>query len=213
MLIAINNAYERVASLILTCDNRWQWDDTNFTTDFPIASTDIISGQADYTLATSHLKILRVECAVNSTGAPFQLLQSYDQQDEEDSLTYRATISGIPNRYDELGASIILDPKPNFNCRLANEGISGLKVYFQRGPDLFTSAQVSTGTKLPGFNSLYHDLIPLWVAYNYALDNVQSTASGYLNEIMRKEQELKKDYASRNISDRKSITMEPIIFM
>lgn len=205
MLIAINNAYERVASLILQADGRWQWDDTNFTTDFPIATTNLVSGQADYTIATTHLRILRVEVA-NSSGT-FLRLEQFDPADKlTDSLTQFATETGTPTHYDVLGTSVILYPKPNYNST------AGLKVYYQRGPDNFTSAQVTTGTKQPGFNPLYHDLIPLWVAYNYALDNSQSTANGYMNEIMRKEDAIKADYSRRNKDQRDILTTKGINF-
>ncbi len=213
MLIAINNAYNRVASLILSSDNRWQWDDDNYTTDLPIGSIDLISGQADYTLAVAHLKVLRVECATSSAGTNFIKLPPYDQKDEDGSLKYLSTLSGVPERYDELGASVLLDPKPNFNCRLANEGIAGLRVHFQRGPQEFTSAEVTTGTKVPGFNSLYHDLIPLWASYDYWLINDQSMATRYLNEITLKEETLKKDYNGRNNDDHKNISIQQITFM
>lgn len=205
MLIAINNAYERVASLILQADGRWQWDDNNFSTDFPIATTNLISGQADYTITSSHLRILRVEVA-NSSGT-FTKIDQFDPADKlTESLTQIATESSTPTTYDVLGTSVILYPKPNYNYT------AGLKVYFQRGPDLFTSGQVTTGTKQPGFNSLYHDLIPLWVSYNYALDNGQSTVNGYMNEIMRKEQSLKNDYSSRNKDQRDVLTTKKINF-
>lgn len=205
MLIAVNNAYERVASLILQADGRWQWDDSNFTTDFPIATTDLVSGQNDYTLATSHLRILRVEVS-NSSGT-FIKLEQFDPADKlTESLTQEATITGTPTHYDVLGTSVVLYPKPNYNYT------AGLKIYFQRGPDLFTSAQVTTGTKQPGFNSLYHDLIPLWVAYNYALDNQLGTANGYLNEILRKEESLKADYSRRNKDQRDILTTKKINF-
>lgn len=205
MLIAINNAYERVASLILQADGRWQWDDTNFTTDFPIATTDVASGQNDYTIATTHLRILRVEVA-NSSGT-FTRLEQFDPADKlTESLTQFATNTGTPTHYDVLGNSVVLYPKPNYNYT------AGVKVYFQRGPDLFTSGQVTTGTKLPGFSSLYHDLIPLWVAYNYALDNSQPTANGYLTEILRKEDSLKLDYSRRNKDQRDILTTKRINF-
>lgn len=205
MLIAINNAYERVASLILQADGRWQWDDTNFTTDFPIATTNLVLGQADYTLASTHLRILRVEVA-DSSGT-FSKLEQFDPADKlTDSLTQLATETGTPTTYDIIGASVVLYPKPNYNYT------AGLKIYFQRGPSLFTSAEVTTGSKNPGFNSLYHDLIPLWVAYNYALDNSQSTANGYMNEIIRKEESLKDDYSSRNKDQRDILTTKRINF-
>ena len=106
-----------------------------------------------------------------------------------------------------MGASVILDPTPSFSAT------AGLKIYFQRPSDNYTSAQVTTGTKAPGFNPLYHDLIPLWVAYEYATSNMLPVANNFLAEIVRKEEVLKKDYNSRNQSDHKILTMKDINFM
>lgn len=189
MLNLINNAYERVASLIMNADGVWEWNDTN-DTNYTIATTDIISGQQDYTLATTHLKIYRVEL-MDSSGISSKI-SPFDQSDESQSLTQLATISGTPTRYNLLGNSIFLDPKPNYNYT------GGLKIYFQKGPTLFTSSDLTTGTVLPGFNSLYHDLIALWVAYEYALANGLKNINAIFAEIDRKENALKKDYALRN---------------
>jgi len=206
MLIFINNAYERVGSLLLSVDNRWQWDDTN-QTDLPIATTNLISGQYDYSLASVHLKITRVECATNSTGNKFEVLNYFDQSDEKNSLTNLSGKTGIPYRYDNIGNSILLDPKPNFNCT------NGLKIFFQRGPSLYSAIEVAAGTKQPGFSSLYHDLIPLWVAYEYCYANGINTANAFMNEIVRKEDALKKDYFNKNTTDRKIMSQKKINYI
>lgn len=202
MLIYINNAYNRVASLILQADGRWQWDDDN-RTDLPIATTTVTSGQQDYSISVSHLKVTRVD--IKGSGATyFTKLEPIDSIDGEyiiDNVT-----TGPPQYYDIQGGSIFLYPIPNYTQA------ASLKVTFQRGPAEFTSGEVSTGTKVPGFNSLYHDLIPLWVAYNYALDNGLKTAGGFLTEIERKERQLVSDYSKRNKDDRPRITSRWINF-
>jgi len=202
MLIDINQAYNRVVSLIMDADGRWQWDDDN-RSDLPIATTTITSGQQDYSIAVSHLKILRVEIKLNGSSV-FTKLDPKDQVDEEYALDGSST--GSPICYDKVGNSLFLYPIPNYTQS------ASLKVYFQRGPDDFTSGQVTTGTKVPGFNSLYHDLIPLWVAYDYAISNGLSTANGFLNEIQRKEAQLIKDYSKRDKDDRQKLTMKSISF-
>lgn len=194
MLIAINNAYERVTSLIIKSDGRWQFDDTN-QTDLPIATTALVADQQDYTLAVTHLRVTRVE--IKDVSGNWRKLKPIDQEDLFDTtLSDFQKTSGAPIYYDKIGNSIFLYPKPNYSQ------VASLKAYFQRGPASFTSGEVSTGTKQPGFNSLYHDLIPLWVAYNYAIDNSQPTANGYLTEIMRKEDALKEDYALKGKDDK-----------
>ena len=202
MLISINNAYNRVASLILQADGRWQWDDDN-RTDLPVATTTVTSGQQDYSIATSHLKILRVELKTNGSSV-FTRLEPKDQADEEFALDNSST--GTPTHYDVTGNSVFLYPIPNYTQA------ASLKVYFQRGPDEFTSGQVTSGTKVPGFNSLYHDIIPLWVAYDYAIANGMSSATGYLAEIERKEAQMIQDYSKRNKDDKQKMTMKSISF-
>lgn len=202
MLIDINNAYERVVSLILQSDGRWQWDDTN-QTDLPIATTTVTASQQDYALAVSHLKIDHVELKdSNGNWAP---LTPYDNEDFDGSpITQQSTATGVPTHYDVLGNSVFLYPAPNFTQA------ASIKVYFQRGPAVFTTGEVSTGTKIPGFNSLYHDLIPLWVAYNYAISNGLPTANGFLAAIERQEKQLVLDYSKRNPDDRQIMKMRGI---
>ena len=61
----VNRWLDRVNSLIMQADHRWEWDDTNHT-DLPIATTTLVNNQQDYGLDTSHLKIIRVEIKNNA---------------------------------------------------------------------------------------------------------------------------------------------------
>lgn len=198
MLILINNAYERVASLIIQADGRWQFDDSNYT-DLPIATTTITSGQQDYSLATTHLNISRIEVK-DSTGA-WHLLTPIDKADVYDqSITDFMATDGVPQYYDKFGNTIMLYPTPNYTQT------ASIKIFFERGPDNFTSAQVTTGTKVPGFNSLYHDIIPLWVSYEYAYSNSLPATNKFLEEVTRKEEALKEDFQLRNQDEHIRIT-------
>lgn len=200
MLIAINAAYRRVVSLILQADGRWQWDDAN-NTDLPIATATLTASQQDYALSTAHLKILRVEVKGNG-GTHFMKLDPIDTADG--NYIIDNTTTGTPQYYDFVGNSILLYPIPSYTQA------TSLKVHFQRGPDEFTSGQVTTGTKNPGFNSLYHDLIPLWVAHEYCIENGLPSASGFMQEISYKEKQLVDDYSRRNKDDASRITSRPI---
>lgn len=198
-LIFVNTAYNRVASLIMRCDDRWQYDDTNYT-DLPIATTALVSGQQDYSLATLHLTIDRVELL--DTGSKWHLLDPIDQHEvDREALAQHFPTPGLPVQYDKLGNSIFLYPTPNYSQA------ASLKLYFTRGPSEFSSADVIAGTKTPGFNSLFHDLIPLWVAFDYATTNAMPTANGFLAEIQRKEQELVNFYGLRDRDERRRMTV------
>jgi hypothetical protein len=210
MTIEVKNAQERVTSLILKSDGRWEYDDSNYT-DLPIATTSIVSGQQDYSLAVSHLNIDRLEIQDNGTTPQRHKLKPIDQSDLYDTaMAAFLNTSGLPVYYDKLGASVFLYPTPNYSQS------ASLKIFFKRGPLNFdyTTGKFTDGTgstsSTPGFNSLYHDLIPLWVAYNFALANGKENGPALMNEITMREDALREDYALRSKDDTPSLQARPM---
>jgi hypothetical protein len=201
MLIAINTAYNYVVSCINDADHTWQWEDYN-QTDLPIATTALVAGQQDYTLTTSYLSIDRVE--VQDTAGTWHLLKQIDQQalkaGTATALAAYQSSAGVPTEYDISGSSVFLYPIPNYNQA------ASLKVYFTRGPAEFTSQEVTDGTKVPGFPSLFHDMIPLHVAYDYAVVNLPRLAQGYLMQLQQMKREINDFYGLRNRDNRARIT-------
>ncbi len=203
MLIDINNAYEGVVQLIMQTDGRWQWDDSNQpTTDQgdgtggqPIATTSLVANQQDYALSVTHLIITRVE--LQDPNGIWNELRPFDEHDLLGaSLTDFMKTAGTPTHYDKKGISVFLYPKPSYSQA------ASLKVYFQRPPVLYTSAEVTTGTKTPGFNTLYHELIPLKVAYEYHINEAEPTkAQLRLAQLTAIEERLKEDYSIRSDDD------------
>lgn len=191
MLISVNNAYERVVSLIMQTDGRWEWDDTN-QTDLPIATTTVTINQQDYSLAITHLEIYRVE--MKYTDGLWRELTPLDMKDFDGVAQGEfMKTAGIPEYYDKLGSSVFLYPPPNFTQS------ASLKLFFKRPPALYTSAEVTTGTKAPGFNSLYHNLISLWATHDYFIAKGLSNRLPAIQlEIERQEQQLMSDYQTRN---------------
>ncbi len=190
MLIAINNAYERVVSLIMQTDGRWEWDDNN-QTDLPIAVATLTTNQQDYSLAVTHLNITRVE--VKHTAGLWRQLFPISQSDFTGiALAEFMKTSGQPTYYDKAGSSVFLYPAPDYTQA------SSLKLTFQRPRTLYTSAEVTTGTKTPGFNSLYHDLISLIVAHDHAIAKGSANINQIAAEIQKREDALMSDYETRS---------------
>lgn len=215
MLILINNAYERVASLIMQIDGRWQWNDTN-QTDLPSAGVTITSGQQDYELATTHLQVEAIEILSATTNGVWLLMKPIDLENLKEqgiALSNYQTTNGVPTEYDIRGSSIFLYPAPNYTITATSYATAGMRVHFKRPPALYTSAEVTTGTKVPGFNSLYHDLIALWVSYEYAYINGLSNANQIMLEIQRKEKALIDDYSKRNKVERSVMSMKRINYI
>ena len=194
----LNQGLNRVTSLIIQSDGRWQFDDSNHT-DYPIATTDIVENQQDYTLAVSHLNILRVE--VEDETGNSKLLDSIDKTDLYDqSITDFLKTAGLPTYYDKLATSLFLYPKPNYS----REG--ALKVFFQRPPSYFVTTDT---TKAPGFNSLYHSLVALIACRDYALDRILAIADGLSERVQLAEQDLIESYALRNQDEKIALRARP----
>lgn len=194
----INEGLNRVASLILTSDGRWQWDDNN-NTDFPIGTTNLVttlgSEQQDYAFAVTFLKITRVE--VLDASGNWTLLRPIDQADIYDqSLTDFLKTAGLPKYYDKIANSIFLYPKP---LATSVTSTAGLKVWFQRPPSYFT---ISDTTKVPGFNSMYHRLVALIASRDYALMKQLSNAKALGDLVSQQEDSLGESYALRNKDER-----------
>jgi hypothetical protein len=216
MLIYLNAAYNRITSLIIQADGRWQWDDDNQ----PSAdagggvggqqngTTAIVSGQQDYSFPVTYLKILRIEAKPQGSNYFYKLFP----RDVEDPM-YGMSVAGIdtvntgpPMVYDVTGHSVFLYPIPNYSQD------ASLRFYFQRGQIDFTSQNLTDGTLVPGFASLFHDLLAYMVARDYVLTNQPNLYQGYANVVNQKETELLKYYSWRNPDDSAQLTMSPIRF-
>ncbi len=197
-------AEDRIVSIIMRADARWQYDDANYT-DLPSATTTVTANQQDYSLPTSHIIVERVE--LKDSGGQWHLLQPIDKRDvrfdplaEGESSRTGAYLAGTgrPLQYDKKARSVILYPVPNFTQA------ASLAIYFGRGAlkfdftdDKFTDNTGSNASE-PGFAVLFHDLIPLWASYNYAIANGLKNANQIMVEINRIESELDDFYGSRN---------------
>jgi hypothetical protein len=225
MLAATLNLYmqpalERVVSLILQSDGRWQYDDSNYS-DQPIATANLVSGQQDYSLSTSQIEIIGAAVMLKS-GAWRELLP-FDPADlgtSSSPLSFIPLVAfgptmdraeflktpALPQYYDKHGPSVILYPAPDNGISVTLT--AGLKLYFKRGPlqfdyttNMFTDSTGSSAS-VPGFNSLYHDLVAFIAAYDYCVVNLPSLAGGYMSEIQRREAALVADYSKRNEDER-----------
>jgi hypothetical protein len=212
MLIRNNTAMEEIASLILDSDGRWQWDDTN-NTDFPEGTTTLVASQNDYTLDTSYIKILGV--SVKDVNGKYYRLLPFDPDDLDTQYgpfldrTQFLTTAGRPLFYD-VEANSVLYPAPDAGVTVTLA--AGLKIYAQRTAQLFTSAEVSTGTKVPGFASPFHSLISYMSALPYAQAYKPERVQFIMAEILRKKEALKMFYSKRDKDERAVMTMAPIIF-
>lgn len=199
----INRWYERTVGRILEADGRWQFDDTNYTT-LPIATTDIINGQQDYSFAVRFLRIDRIE--IKNSAGQWKWLSPMDQNDvRRQSLTALGEKLGTPMWYDKLAESIFLYPAPDYGS------VGGLKAYYQRSIDPFVATDT---TKEPGFASIFHKLLALGPAVEYAKANGLNDAkiSMYEKEIQIMENDIKEFYSKRSKDEQVSLRARRISY-
>ena len=198
LLRRLNLAYEEIAGFIIGVDGLWQWDDFRFT-NFPVGTTTLVASQNDYSFDITMLEILRAE-VLDSAGI-WQALTPIDISQIDGAIDEFEKTDGLPRYYDKSGSSIILYPAPaSGSVTLA----AGLKVYFQRTASIFTSAELTTGTVIPGFVSLYHVILAYMAALPYAESYKKDRVPAIINKIEQLRRGLKEHY-SRREKDRRKI--------
>lgn len=212
LLIAVNNALETLIGKIINADGVWQYDDTNYT-DLPVGTGTLVNGQETYSFADEFLDILWVQ--VKDVNGKFYFLKPIDESERavgafDVPLTELYATDGAPQFYDKQGDTIRLFPAPDNGVSVTLSG--GLKVGFKRTADLFTSAQVTTGTKVPGIASPYHQLIAYMAALPYAINYKKDRVPIFEAKIREMTDDMLKFYSRREKDSRRYATSEPINF-
>ena len=179
-----NQALSKVVEMIMRSAGRWQFDDTNYDT-LPIATTDLVANQTNFSLDVSHLKVARVR--IKDEHGKWRILRPVDRRDlSEEELN----ATGTPDKYDKLGVSLFFFPLQNYDYP------EGVEVQFERDADYFT---VDDTTKAPGFASTFHRLISLYTALDYTEPNELEARSRKIQKrIDRMEAELVEFYSDRD---------------
>lgn len=194
----INQWYLKSVAWILEASSTWDWDDSNYT-DFPIGTATLVNDQQDYTLpvassgadASTLLKVLRVE--VKDSAGNYYKLEPFDEtQIKSTGLADYEETAGMPRMYREVANSIELYPKPSTSMVTAS---AGLKVYFQRTPDLFATSDT---TQQPGIPQPFHRLLSLGASYDFAISKGMQNASALRQEIEQLKGQMQQFFGRRN---------------
>lgn len=180
---AINNYYQRVLTFILRSQDEWDFDDASITSTYPLAKRNLVANQEDYKFSTAQWALTSPEGGADASVAaisPFRLKRvevSYDSTNwyqafpfDINQMSSDNTTTTINNLfqttkpfYDLQWNAIFLKPVPTANVT------KGLKVWFDRSITEYTSADLTTGTKVPGFDANFHQILAYGPAYEFAL--------------------------------------------
>ena len=225
LLITANDAYQTVIGWIIGADGTWNFDDSNYT-DHPRGTFTLVEGQEDYSFNpqtagpySSHfLDIEAVEILNVQSPAMYIRLKPLDHQElgyqspeEYFGLTAAGNPqTGFPIWYDKNGNTIRLYPAPtSTHVTLA----AGLRIWFKRNADLFTSAQVTTGTKEPGFAAQFHSILSYMSAIPYCENYKKDRVPLFKLKVDEMKHDLIEFYGNREADKRKVMTKKRISFI
>ncbi len=191
----LNRAYDKLATKIMSCDGRWQFDDTNYT-DLPIGSTNIVSGQQDYSLSVEHMDIVRV--VLTDSSGNKSVLRPIDITDPQGRryITDTTTTGGIPTQYDKFGGTLMLIPTPNFNRTL------GLTIYYRRKPSYFVYGDTTKPVGVPG---TFHRYLSLEASLDYAISKRLDMKKDLADQVAAMEATILEFFSMRNKDENKFI--------
>lgn len=204
LLRRVNQAYEDIVGKLLQVDGRWQFDDSNYT-DLPIGTTNMVDSQQDYAFDVRFLSVERVECLDNA--GIWHELTPIDKEDIDVAMSEYLKTPGMPVQYDKQGESIILYPAPSAASTTLT---SGLKVHYQRTASVFTSAEVTTGTKAPGFPSPWHMILAYKAAIPFCMSYKKDRVPLYQRYVDEMEKDLLKHESKRSRDEQTDITSETV---
>lgn len=175
-------------------------DDSNYT-DYPIITTNLVSGQRDYPFVTDQsgniiLEVYRVMVA-DPSGTfheiypvdQFQTTSKTGNLENTDAMYNGLNASGTPTRYSKTANGIFLDVIPNY----ASTG--GLKVFIDREASYFTTTDT---TKKPGFAGIFHQYLALFASEFYAGAKTLTNLKKLMADKMQMRRDIAEYYARRD---------------
>ena len=193
-LIKYNKYGRQIHNWILSSMDEVDYDDKNNTSDFPILTTDLEANQQDYSLPDGTTKIKRIEVTYDGTNwVKANPIDIDEITDPTDTSSIANDFSTDAPFYDINSNSVFMYPIPS------TQVIGGIKIWIDRKANPFTSADVSTGTKEPGFDEDFHSLIPTLVTWDWEFYKLKDYAAAdrTLQIASIGESKLKKHYSSK----------------
>lgn len=185
----LNRAYDAIMPLLLSYGDKMRWDDTNHT-DHPIGTANIVSGTRDYEFladdnSVSILNITDVMILESSTSTEYKQLKrlTLDMPEALRAMSPNPTDTGVPWAFLEKDNVVFLYPKPNYSAT------SGLKLFFERTADYFTTSDT---TQTPGIPAPFHHLLALYASLDWLLVN-KSEATTLITRLEAKIAEAKRN--------------------
>lgn len=185
-----NRWYYKAVMAAWNANDDWRFDDSN-QTNFAIATTTLVASQQDYSIPTNALRVYRIE--VKDSAGNYQKLAPIDDGQINVALSEFEETAGMPRFYRLEKNSVLLYPAP---AAASVTTASGLKIYFDREVDEFTTADT---TQEPGIAEPFHRILSLGAAYDFAVAKGLANVNLLRQEVEMLLRDLSTYYSSRHL--------------
>lgn len=192
-LVDINQAFDDYQNLVKRVAGSWQADDSNHTK-YPNMTFNLVSGQKDYNFTEDEQgnqvqDIYRVE--VMCSNGKWKVLKMVNEMNYEDAISNIDTETGEPTEYYITANGIFLVVASNYSQT------NGIRMFFTRSPNYFTTADVTAETKEPGIPNGHHKYLFWKPAYWYWMPIDTAKANVYKVLVDDLEKNITHEYANR----------------
>lgn len=184
----VNLSYDDVVVELFKADPNFMWDDTT-NSDFPCATTDLVSGQDHYIIPDGSMVINRVR--IKDRSGKWKTLTPVQRRELSDS---ELASTGEPQYYYKIDNALFPVPVPTYG---ADEG---LELEFQRGGNHFSTTDT---TASPGFDSKFHQALSVGASLRYAMANGLREKVSFLTAEKERIRVAIQEHYQRRAPDRK----------
>lgn len=138
----------------------WRYDDRN-QTDLPVATSNLVSGQSNYALPNDSVGLAAV-FVQNENDSEWTKLDPLAFEEIPGAEPDFEDTDANPRYYRVLNNSLILYPASSYSKA------SALQIEYDRDISAFATTDT---TKSPGFDPMFHEAIPCYVALQFAKTN------------------------------------------
>jgi hypothetical protein len=208
MLIDHNNALQKVVSIIQDSMDEADFDDINHG-DYASLTTPQVASQRDYLIPQTEGVISVKKVSVTYDGTTWYDAKPLDSSEvttaPASATAMQTTIDGEFSKTEPY-----FDVKFNavwvYPMASAADVAAGAKIYIEwtRDANPFTSAEVTTGTKIPGFDTAFHPYLAYHAAWQYCLQKGKEQAPAYRDMCTDYEARIRRQY-SKKLRTRKGL--------
>lgn len=208
LLIDINIWLVKVGDMIFGSQDNSDFDDAR-ATDYPVQTTPMVANQRDYPIAVTErlMKLKRVDVCYDGTNA--YKAESFDTGTFTGGIKFNnsssvdATFDGNfvqqNPRYDFSYGAVWISPMP-VAADVTNGGF--IRTEWERSITPFTSAELTAGTAIPGFDPPFHPILAYGAAKEFATARQLPQLEEIQPELDKYEQRIRAAYGRKDLDMR-----------